>query len=959
MTTVGALTQEELRKAAPPAGDEQGFGALSTDKGPLPLKALAVSGEVTGLQYRIRVKQTFVNTHAEPLEATYLFPLPDRAAVSRFTMTVGKREIEGVLKERAAARREYTQALQAGHRAAIAEEERPNVFSMRAGNILPNEHAIVELTLDGPLSLEGGEATFRFPLVVAPRYIPGTPLPGDQVGDGVAEDTDAVPDASRISPPVLLPGFPNPVRLSIELDVDPAGLPFKDYRSSLHAVAGEGLGQGRMKLKLQPGERLDRDFILRFQLGSETVSTALNFTPDAKDKGEGTFTLTLVPPSASERQGAAGRDARPTESSATAASPSVQRPRDILFVLDRSGSMEGWKMVAARRAMARMVETLTERDRFDIFAFDDTVESFRGSNPGGPARGERAFWAEGVTAPAEHGPFIAANDRNRVRAVEFLSKIESRGGTELARPLIDAVTRLADQAAASAPSADAPTRERILVLATDGQVGNESQILREIAPKLAGIRVFALGIDRAVNEAFLKQLAQAGGGAMELVESEERLDEVMDRVHRKIGTPVLTELKLDAQGVTFDAESIAPQRLPDLFADAPVVIQGRYKGAPRGLVELRANDAGGKPWSAKISGTESANEAARKIWARANLRDLEDRVAAERVDASALQRRILELSLAHGVLCRYTAFVAVDRAEIVNKGGQAHQVLQPVEQPEGWEQKRATGMFNLAGGPAMAVRCAAPMAARALASMPPPPAPKAEAPTTGKFLHAIFGQASKAPEPVNAPAPTTPPGAAAEEVVFDAIELLPSKEGLSLQKAAAASRPAGPGKNVPFDEAETLPPDALANVSFDEAETLPPDALANVSFDEAETLPPDALTDVAMSMVLPQEPAPEQAPAKTAGKTTLAPAVVVAASGSRVPARETQANMGAASAKAFAGLSATFWALLTAILVAVGMLIAWYLFLTPKEGLTPPEPQKKEREKTSMVERMERRSLAG
>jgi Ca-activated chloride channel family protein len=537
--------------------------------------------------------------------------------------------------------------------------------------------------------------------------------------------------------------------------------------------------------------------------------------------------------------------------------------------------MEGWKMVAARRAMARMVETLTERDRFDIFAFDDTVESFRGSNPGGQARGERAFWAEGVTAPVDNGPFVIANDRNRARAVEFLSKIESRGGTEMARPLIDAVARLASD----------PARERILVLATDGQVGNESQILRELAPKLPGIRVFALGIDRAVNEAFLKQLAQAGGGAMEIVESEERLDEVMDRVHRKIGTPVLTELKVSASGVEFDAESMTPHRLPDLFEGVPVVIQGRYKGEPRGSVELRANDAGGKPWSAKVDGTENAHEAARKIWARANLRDLEDRAAAGREDASALQRRILELSLAHGVLCRYTAFVAVDRAEIVNKGGQAHQVMQPVEQPEGWDMERKRGTLNMAAGQAMAVPCAAPMAPRVMATMPPPPQKDAESAAPGEFLHAIFGQASKTPKPA---------------------------------------------------------PKTMAEIPFDEAETLPADVLADISFDEAETLPQDALVDVDMSAVLPQEPAPEQAPAKTAGKTTMAAAVVASATGGRVPARDTQPSMGAASAKAFAGLSTAFWALLTAILVAVGALIAWYLFWTPKEGITPPENSKSE-----------------
>ncbi len=175
---------------------------------------------IDGLIAQTDLTQTFQNVHAEPLEATYIFPLPDRAAVTRFRLEVAGRVIEGELKERAAARKEYDQAIKAGHRAAITEEERPGVFTMRVGNLPPGEEATVRLSLTGPLPYSEGEATFRFPLVVAPRYIPGTPLSGPSVGDGVATDTDAVPDASRITPPVLLPGFPKPEcgwRLSVEV----------------------------------------------------------------------------------------------------------------------------------------------------------------------------------------------------------------------------------------------------------------------------------------------------------------------------------------------------------------------------------------------------------------------------------------------------------------------------------------------------------------------------------------------------------------------------------------------------------------------------------------------------------------------------------------------------------------------------------------------------------------------
>lgn len=195
-----------------------------------------VRARIEGLLAHVAVEQTFVNALDQPLEATYIFPLPDRMAVHRFRMRVGGREIEGVLRERAAARREYQEAVHEGHRAAIAEEDRPGVFSMRVGNILSGEEATVRLELVGLLPQEQGEATFRFPLVVAPRYVPGVPLPGPSVGDGTAADTDAAPDASRITPPVLLPGHPNPVRLSLAVDFLPSDIPA--YRIQPRVNAG-------------------------------------------------------------------------------------------------------------------------------------------------------------------------------------------------------------------------------------------------------------------------------------------------------------------------------------------------------------------------------------------------------------------------------------------------------------------------------------------------------------------------------------------------------------------------------------------------------------------------------------------------------------------------------------------------------------------------------------------------
>jgi Ca-activated chloride channel family protein len=634
------LTDEELRRL-PSAVEDSGFGSLQTPRGHLPLKALNVQARIDGLLVRLELRQTFVNNLGEPLEATYIFPLPDRAAVTRFRMTVGGRVIEGELKERGVARREYDDAIQAGQRAAITEEERPGVFTLRVGNLMPGEEATVSLTLAGPLPYADGEATFRFPLVVAPRYIPGTPLSGPSVGAGTEADTDAVPDASRISPPVLLPGYPNPVRLALSVAVHSGGLPLQDLRCSLHTAVTEEDGEGGMRVTLQPGERLDRDFILRFRLDANAVQTSLRLEPDValagqrEDTPHGTFVLTLVPPTEQARS---------------------RRPRDVVFVLDRSGSMSGWKIVAARRALARMVDTLTERDRFTVYAFDNTIET-----------------------PPEFGGLglVPASDRQRYRAVEFLAKIDARGGTEMAQPLDQGVQALTDG-----------TRERILVLITDGQVGNEDQILKHLGPRLRELRVFALGIDQAVNAAFLRRLADLGGGACELVESEDRLDEVMASIHRRIDTPLLTGLRLERTGGWQDLDAVVPGRLPDLFAGAPVTITGRYRGTASGGLILLAQDAGGQPWAATVEGVRSGGGAAAVVWARGYLRELEDRYVISQGNREELEKQIVSLSLRFGVLCRFTAFMAVDRSETVNPGGQVQSVVQPVEMPREWAAMR-------------------------------------------------------------------------------------------------------------------------------------------------------------------------------------------------------------------------------------------------------------------------------
>jgi Ca-activated chloride channel family protein len=338
--------------------------------------------------------------------------------------------------------------------------------------------------------------------------------------------------------------------------------------------------------------------------------------------------------------------------------------------------MEGWKLVAARRALAQMVNTLNDQDRFAVFAFADQIES----------------------PPQLAGTqLVPASNRHRYWAVEYLHKIEARGGTEIYQPL---------DLAAHILSGRESQRDRILVLVTDGQVTNEHQILRGLGERVRHLRIFALGIDKAVNEGFLKQFAGLGNGSCELVESEQRLEEVTEHVHRRIANPVLTELRLEADGFEIVPDSIVPGRLPDLFRSAALCVWGRYRGSPEGALVVQARDAEGKPWFATAPARRSHNPAIAPIWARGRVRELEDQFSiacaapkgyspfAVVPSRELIEQQILKISLRFGVLCRFNSFVAVDRVKVVNPDGLAQPVTQTVEMPDGWPSSEAVSYFD-------------------------------------------------------------------------------------------------------------------------------------------------------------------------------------------------------------------------------------------------------------------------
>ncbi len=572
----------------------------------LPLKKMEVTGRVTGLLHSTTVRQTYRNERATPLEAIYIHPLPPKAAVHGFTLKIGERTIKGEVAERGQARRAYKEAVAKGHRAALMEEDRCDVFTTTVGNIGPGEEVQVSFELSGPLECFGQKASLRFPLVVPEVFVPGEALSGRSVGDGVEPDTDLAPDASRITPPRLPEGAENPVDLRLSFVVDPSGLDLEGVASTCHVARIKERQDGTYKVGLLPGyERLDHDFVLTLKLRENTLQSSL-----AVDTGSGTFALTVVPPVNSKQ---------------------VETPRDLAIVLDRSGSMQGWNMVSARRAAARIVESLTPRDRFALIAFDDRIESF------------------------EDG-LVPANALNQQRALAYLDKIDARGGTYATPALQTAMQYLGEDNAS----------DRAILFLTDGDVANDAEL---IAGAGNGVRLHTVGIGYASRGGLLERLAQVSGGLCTLVEEESKLEDTLRTLHRNLGRPHWMGLSL--HGV--EVREGAP-RFWDVWEEVPTTFFGRIEEVPD-MVTLGGWRAEQGPYSKEIPVLKVESETISRCWARARLLDLDDQWILGKVKPQEL----VTLSVHAQVLCRFTAFTAIDLAEKIESEGPLHQVVQPVE----------------------------------------------------------------------------------------------------------------------------------------------------------------------------------------------------------------------------------------------------------------------------------------
>jgi Ca-activated chloride channel family protein len=617
---------------------------------PAPQLSAEVEIRVTGLVARARVTQRFANPGAGFAEGVYVFPLPETAAVDRLRMVVGERVIEGQVREKEEARQVYETARREGVRASLVEQHRPNVFSTRVANVAPGETVEVVLELQQAVDYDAGRLRLRFPTVVARRYFPGgeRPLregepapvaPGLHLAAGTGGALEAagrrVVAAAEEVLDDLLPEPPpvNPLRLSVHLD---AGFPLAQVWSPHHRVAVSAAGGRGWRVDLADGEvEADRDFELVWEPRPGATPRAALFTEE--HDGDVYALLMVLPPD----EGSAGW------------SPLA---REVIFVLDTSGSMHGEAMDQAKAALSAALDRLQPWDTFNVVEFDDEA---------------RPLFPESL--PADR----VAVDQART----WVAGLAADGGTEMLSALALALDGVDPGYRRGGGRA-----VRQVVFLTDGAVGNEEELFAYIAAHLGDARLFTVGIGSAPNAYFMRRAAEVGRGSFTYVGSPDEVEEEVEGLARKLEGAVLTDLRVawDDPG----AESW-PERLPDLYAGEPLVVATRLSRLG-GEVRL-SGQRDGVPWDLAVPLAAAVAEplsagavhgGVRQLWARRKIDSLLGRLA-EGVAEEEVRREVVDVALAHHLVSRYTSLVAVDVTPVRAPGEALVSGAVPVVLPAG------------------------------------------------------------------------------------------------------------------------------------------------------------------------------------------------------------------------------------------------------------------------------------
>ncbi len=596
------LSHAGLSHAGPTAG-------LYVQDQPLafPLKHTDVKATVSGNISRVKVTHTFENPFTTVLEAIYVFPLPDEAAVDTMVIRFCDRTIQGRIEKREEAQAIYERAKRQGQTAGLLEQERANIFTQSLAHIPPGEEIEVVISYSDQLTYKQGSYEFVFPMVVGPRYVPGYPIADADIAQGSApapmtlnQDTDLVPDAHRLNAPILPAGVRCGHDIQVTVDIE-AGFNLSNLQSPSHQIVVDNQ-ETVTRITLAARDTLpNKDLILRYQVTDDALQTSLLTQTDQRG---GHFAVHLIP----------------AHSYDTAA----YIPKEMVFLIDTSGSQAGAPLAQCQALMQRFIKALHPQDTFNVVNFANTTQQLAKVS-------------------------LANTPRHRQQALTYVERLRAGGGTEMMRGF---------KTVLNLPQLD-PERIRNIVLLTDGYIGNETQIFAEVQRSLTpSSRLHSFGAGSSVNRFLLNRVAELGRGISHVVRHDQAIDQVVDTFLNQINNPILGNISLHWEGPG-NAPSCYPLALPDLFAEQPLILFGRKLDQQPGTLRITGIKAGGEAFEQSFAiGFEPAgNPAIAQLWGRAKIKELMNHMVSGETTQGV--EAVTETALAYQLLSQYTAFVAV------------------------------------------------------------------------------------------------------------------------------------------------------------------------------------------------------------------------------------------------------------------------------------------------------------
>ncbi|MGM0570046.1 marine proteobacterial sortase target protein [Marinobacter sp.] len=586
---------------------------------------------VTGLLAETRLQQRFGNDSDQWQEGVYTFPLPENASVHAMTMTAGERVIEGEIREREQARRDYEAARQEGRQAARVDQQRPNLFTTRLANIPPGESVTVELRFQQLVSYDSGEFRLRLPTTLTPRYTPGLPQVPAQTEwtGGWATPTAEVADAHRITPPQVDGGSvaagSHQATIAVELRT---GVPVERIESPSHEIAEVRDGGAVSVRPVSDAIAMDRDFLLRWQPRRGREPAAAVFHERWQDED---YVLAMLVP------GEQGQQALTWE---------------LVLVIDTSGSMAGESIRQAREALLTALDTLAPEDSFNVIQFSSQA---------------RQLFPDSVAATAD----------NLDHARRYIRRLEANGGTEMASAIgaalrVEPAVRRADL--------------RQVVFVTDGAVGNEQALFTQIREQLGDSRLFTVAIGSAPNRHFMRQAARFGRGTWTSIGNLSEVSSQLASLFAKMRSPALADIRVTWPD-GFDTETLVPDKVGDLYLGEPMMLVARG-ASPEGKLDVTGSLPGARSWRRSLALDMAAPGAGiHRLWARGQVDQLLDRELSGQVE-EPVREQVLDIALTHQLVTPFTSFVAIDSTPSRPVDEEFEGVAVPSLMPAGSEQQR-------------------------------------------------------------------------------------------------------------------------------------------------------------------------------------------------------------------------------------------------------------------------------